>query len=507
MNKVFATAMVTVLLMMCTAHATIAPAPTLQNQPIGLVGDTTQLVQQAFNDITHNDTASGHAKLDKAIESRGFAGLPADMRYRALLVASVLAEQDGQNTKAHDLIVRATAFDGAGDAAWTTRLSTAFSIGKYDDAAHSVAILAQRWPEKLSGLLPDAIMQIHYQLQLAQDYDADRAMLDALFDAKWQVKGVEPSSLWRALALLCIERNDVARATTVALRVTSGQVALSMLVDKSFDPITRKYPRAFDVDRLVAAEIKAAQARAKAHPDQLTAVTDLQDLLLMTGQYPRVLSISDAAVARAEHGQGQKTYVDFDDRYNWVLDNRARALQREGRWDDAVRVRVLAARRPEHGGMNVSQLINLGALYADLDQYDKAADAVIELGAMSPMGHMQLEGVKLRIAIGKKDNTAIDTVMTYMREHRADDMASWEDALLLRGELDAAAALLVERLQNPAWRDDALVNMQHYLHVTETPVQEMIQDRWNTITARPDVQAALLKVGRVEQFQVAPAPR
>jgi beta-barrel assembly-enhancing protease len=506
MNRVFATAMVIMLLMVCPARATIAPAPTLQSRPGDPVEDTTRLVQQAFIDITHNDTASGQVELDKAIDARGFAGLPADMRYRALLVASLIAQQNGQNTKAHDLIVRATAFDGAGDTAWTARLSTAFSLAKYADAAHSLTILAQRWPGTVSALQPDAIMQLHYQLKLAHDHDAERAMLDALFDAKWQVKGVEPSSLWRALALLCIQRDDVARATTVALRITSGRVALSMLVDKRFDFVTRKYPQVFGVDRLVATEIKTAQARAKTHPDQLAPVTALQDLFLMTGQYPRVFSISDAAVARAEHGNGQKTYADFDDRYNWVLDNRARALQREGRWDDAVHVRVLAARRPEHGGMNVSQLINLGALYADLDQYDKAADAIIELGNMSPMGRMQLESVKLRIAIGKKDDAAIDTVMTYMREHRADDVATWEDALLLRGELDAAAALLVERLENPAWRNDALVDMQHYVHVTGTPVQDMIQERWNTISARPDVQAAMLKVGRVEQFHVVAAP-
>ena len=34
-------------------------------------------------------------------------------------------------------------------------------------------------------------------------------------------------------------------------------------------------------------------------------------------------------VAHAEQGDGAKTYSDFDDRYNWVLDNRARAFKRQ----------------------------------------------------------------------------------------------------------------------------------------------------------------------------------
>ena len=313
--------------------------------------------------------------------------------------------------------------------------------------------------------------------------------------------------MWRDLALLHIERNDIARATAVALRITSAQAALSMRVDRRFDPITLKRSRNFDIDRLVAAEIEAAQERVKAQPDKLEPIADLQELLLITGQYARVLSISDTVLVHAGRGDGPKTYTDFDDKYPWVLDNRSRAFKRQGRWDDAVRVEVLAARRPEHGGMNVSQLINLGGLYVDLGLPDKAADAIVELGDMSPFGRMQLESVKLRIAVAKSDAAAIAASMSYQREHRADAIATWEDALLLCGKLDEAASLLIERLQKPAWRNAALVDMQHYADVTETPTEKLIHDRWITVTARPDVQAAMQKVGRVERFHIAGALR
>lgn len=478
------------------------PAPELHDRPANSGVDAAQMVQQAFGDLSRDDIASAQSKLDKAIQARGFAELPTDLRYRALLVASLLAEQNDDDRKAHDLILQATAFDEADDTAWITRLSIAFSLGDYTDAGHSLAISAQHWPEKLGELKPDAIWQLHHHVKQAHDSDVDREMLDALFDAGWQDRGTEPSDLWRDLALLHVMRNEIARATTVALRITSARTALSMLVDKRFDSITLKHPQAFDVDRLVAAEIEAAEARMKAHPDQLAPITDLQELLLITGQYPRVLSISDAAVAHAAHGDGAKAYTDFDDRYNWVLDYRSRALQGEGRWDDALRVQTLAARRPEQGGMNVSQLINLGELYADLNQPDKAADAIAEVGSMSPFGRMQLESVKLRIAVEKNDAAAIATSMAYLREHRTDAIATWEDALLLRGELDAAAALLIERLENPDWRNQTLVDMQRYAQVAETPIEKTIHDRWNTITARPDVRAAVRKVGRIERFNI-----
>jgi hypothetical protein len=506
MNRIM-TAAALVLLTVCTARATIPPTSKLADRAAEPASGVAQLVQKAFADASHNDTASAQAELDKAIHAEGFNDLPTDLRYRALLVASLIAAQNGQDKRAHETAVRATAFDEADETAWMTRLSSAFSTGDYSDAGHSVAVFARRWPGKLGDVNSGAIRQLHYQYLQAQNPDTDREMLDALFDAGWSQSGVEPGNLWRDLALLHIERNDIARATAVALRITSAQAALSMRVDRRFDPITLKRSRNFDIDRLVAAEIEAAQERVKAQPDKLEPIADLQELLLITGQYARVLSISDTVLVHAGRGDGPKTYTDFDDKYPWVLDNRSRAFKRQGRWDDAVRVEVLAARRPEHGGMNVSQLINLGGLYVDLGLPDKAADAIVELGDMSPFGRMQLESVKLRIAVAKSDAAAIAASMSYQREHRADAIATWEDALLLCGKLDEAASLLIERLQKPAWRNAALVDMQHYADVTETPTEKLIHDRWITVTARPDVQAAMQKVGRVERFHIAEALR
>lgn len=495
-----------VLLLACSA-ATAGIAPTLASKapPADPVEHAAQLVQDAFDALGHADVATGQARLDLALESKGFAQLPTNLRYRALLVASMIAAQNGQNSKAHDLSVRTTTFDEADDAAWRVRLNSAFATSNYGDAAQSVTVMAQRWPDRLGDIYPGAIGQLHRELTRAHQVDADRSMLDALFNADWQAEGVEPSAMWRDLALLHVEHHDIARAGIVALRIDSAQTALSMRVDKRFDVITASHPQAFDVDRLMAAGITAAEARMKAQPDRLAPITDLQVLLLLTRQYTRVLAISDAAVKHAEHGDGAATYTDFGDRYNWVLDNRYRALAGEGRWDEALRVETLAARRPELGAMNVSQLINLANLYADLQQADKAAEVIVELGQMSPYGRMQLEIVKLKIAIGRKDEAATAIAMTYLREHRADAIATWQDALLLHGDLDAAATLLIERLDNPAWRNDALVAMQQYANGRLTPMEERIHQRWASITARADVQTAMRKVGRVERFGITAA--
>lgn len=495
----------TLLLVTFAAQATVpaTPGDNVDKSTTTVI----RVIQRAFDDARQGNVAAAAAGLDKALQLPGFDELPEDTRYQATFMASLLASEGGDVDKAHALAVQATGFAEAGGTAWLIRMSSAFATGDYRDAADSVTNFAKRWPTKLGDIVPAAIVQLHSRLKLQQDDDADRLMLDELFDADWQLYGTEPSYLWRDLALQHLQRGDVARATEVVLRVTSGQVALSMLVDKRFDAITQAHPGAFDVDSLIAAEIAAAEARIEAHPDRLRPITDLQVLYLVTRQYPKVLSISDAVVARVEKREGPKSYADFSDQFNWILDYRSRAFARMGQWDKAIATEELAARVPESGGMNVSQSINLGLLYAELGHPDNAATAIVQIGEVSPLGQMQLDGVKLRIAVDRNDEAAASAAMSRMRAHKAADPVAWQDALLLRGQLDEVASQLIERLDNPSWRSDALIDMQRYADIKRTPMDQTIHGRWNTVVSRPDVQAALRRVGRIEQVDIAPGLR
>lgn len=488
------------------ACASIAPTAAGRAQPSAEVSEATLQLKQAFTDVGNGDDKKAAPELDRVIASPSFDQLPAEFRFQTLYVAAVIAFQDKQYAKAHRLAIRATGFDQATGAAWTARLFAALYTGDNPDAGRCVEALAKHWPDQLDNVRPQGIAQTHYALRVAHKDDVDRAMLNALFDANWQAGYSDYDTLWRDLALLQIEHNEGKHAATVAQRIRSADAALSMRIDKRFDPITRGQPQAFDVDHLLEAQIQAARAQIRAHPDLLRPVVRLQDLLIEKGRNAEVLSISDAAAAHAERGDGEKAYTDFSEAYNWVLNQRSLALAHKGRWDDAVREMTRAAKRPEDGGLNVSQSINLAGLFTDLDQPDKAAAAIVEPGAMSPNGHMQLEYVRLQIAIEKNDTGSMAKHMAYLQEHRTDDIATWQRALLRHGDLDAAAALLIQRLQAPDWRSGALVEMQHYAHSEQTPTMKTMDQRWNAVTSRPDVQATLAKVGRVERFDIiAPA--
>lgn len=507
MNRTMTTAAALVMLLgVGVAHASIEPAATVRAQSSAETNDATLKLKQAFADVGKGDYKKAAPELDQLIAAPGFDQLSAELRFQTLNVAGAIALQDTHYAKAHRLAVRATGFDQGGATAWMARLLAALYIHDNVDAARCVEAIAMRWPDRLDDVRPQGIVQLHHTLRVAHEDRVDRSMLNALFDANWQAGHSTYDALWRDLSLMQIEQHDPSRAATIAQRILSASTALSMRVDKRFDPITRSHPRTFDVDQLLAAQIQAARVRIKAHPDQLEPVQRLQDLLLEKGQYAEVLVISEAAVAHAESGDGEKTYTDFGDSYNWVLNQRSLALAQEGHLDDAVHEMTRAARRPEGGGVNVSQSINLAGLYTDLDQPDKAAAAIVEPGQMSPMGSMQWHYVRLQIAIEKSDGHAVAEHMAYLKAHRTDDIATWQRALIRHDDLDTAAAVLIQRLKAPDWRNDALVEMQHYMHGAQTSTMETMRQRWDTVKSRSDVQAALAKVGRSEHFAVtAPA--
>lgn len=455
--------------------------------------------------IGSNNLGAAAQAVDKVLQQDDFERLPEQLRYAAHAVAGGIAEEQGDHKKAYGFLVRATALPEADDEAWFTRLRSAYALKDYPDSAICVTTIARRWPDKLAGINERAMITIERQL-LDGDHATQRlAYLQALFDAQWKDSDGEPNEFWQDLATLQLAHGHTKQAAAAAARIDSARTVLSMRVDKRFDVLTHADQKHYDVDRTLAREIDSARLQMQAAPHKLRPMVRLQSLLLSAQHYDEVLALADAVIAKTQDGNGSALYEDFDQQYIWLLDERSRALARLGRWDEAVEQWQRAARRPEDGGMNVSQIINLGQLYADLQRPREALSTVQELGSMSPYGRMQLEIVRLEAAIVQQDQAAISTHLAYMREHRKDAITTWQAALLVSNQLDEATDLLVERLKNEDWRSQALEDMQIYANIRTTPMDTERLRRWRDVIARPTVQNVLAGVGRVETFHLDPS--
>jgi beta-barrel assembly-enhancing protease len=489
------------------AHASVTRPVDPPQDHQELINNAEENIDQGVAYLRDGNSESAAAALDKAIHSPVFAELPPNDRKRALVVSGLMAYDKRDYATALGLLKQATAISSPDrnekidKAAWNGRLESAVYVQDYRDGALSATYVAQHWPTAINALYPGAMYQIEAGIK-GTDADLERNYLQALFDMNWDDHFGTTNNFWRDLSLLWLKKGDMQRALLVSQRITSARTVVSMLVDKRFDHITQA--QSLDINQIIQKELAGAKAAVSAAPDELKFVAVLQDRLLDAHHYAEALSVSDGVIAKVGDGGGAKAYKDFDQFYVWVLDERARTLVRLGRWDDAVNQWRHAARRPEQGGMNVSQVINLAALYTSLQRPGDALDTLSDLGQLTPYGRMQLESVKLRVAIEQKDKAAIAEHLDYLRAHRVDAISTWQAALIVTDNKDAAADLLVERLSNESWRSEALVDMQDFLDTAETPFSAEEERRWKDIVADPKVQRELVKVGRVEHFNMDP---
>lgn len=459
----------------------------------------TDLVE-ATRRMADNNVAGADPAFDKVISSPAFGQLEPGQRYSALLRAGIAALDVGASAKAHGLLVRACEFDDAEGIAWHLRLRAAYELDDYLDSALSVSAIALRWPETLDQIRPQAIFDISTQLKRSGRGERI-VLLTALFSGNWTVDGREPRELWFDFLRYLLEQSDLARATEVVARFDSAETILSLRIDKRFDTLGRSRSGSFDMDRAMKRERERVLQFRERSPNSLNSIIGALVLDLRDGHPERALETADAVIARVASSE-TPPYTDSD-RYNWILDSRAIALQRLGRWDEAVAQQRKAARRPESGRMNVSQSLNLARLLARLHRGDEAEEAMEELGNMSPYGRMQFALNRLIAAHSRSDEKEVSAQLDVMRVDREHAMSTYQAALVIAGEANAAAELLVERLRSEEWRKDALADMQTYAAVAQTPLDKEHLTRWREILARKEVRNALDEVGRVEQVPFA----
>lgn len=465
-------------------------------------------LERAFEQVSDGELVEAYPALTGVIHSPVFDQLDAGRRRAALLVAGLVAIDLGNPDEGHALLVRSCALPQADGEDWFARLDAARRLDKKEDAILSLTTLARRWPEKLQELNFRVVLEVvnHSRHSRAAEpvlYD----LLDGLYAAKWTLPNdIEPSSLWRDLAALELDRGRIAHAQQVVSRVRSPHVVVSMRIDRRFDPVREIAPRYFDVDAAVANELDTMRAIVRHVPQSLDAVVQLTYSMLNAGLYDDILQMTADVLRKIEDAPSEQTAYDDMEELIWILDNRGRALAATQRWSMAEAEIRAAANRKENGDRNISNIINLAWFYAEAGRNDEALAALLDLGQdMSPYGHMQMHGARYTAALQKGDTEIAGESFAYLEKHRDDALETWQWTLVRANRLDEAAALLIERLQDPVLRSEALDDVQDYANPEPASRRAVWNARWAQIKNRSDVRRAIDKVGRIESFRIPEA--
>ena len=481
-----------------------APARAKSPAPIELPHDPAKLAR-LLEDAVQREAAKDTAlrgTVAAIVDGPALERLDPRRQHRALFVASRIAAEARDLERAHTLMRRSTSLSTATSADWMWRSTTATLVGDFDDAASSVATVAERWPEALERIGEQSIARVALQAQRSAGDESLLALLSALFDAKWryQHRG-EPSELWRELALLLLEERDTPKALEVVERITAANSIVRMRADRRFDSLRSLAPARFDVEAAAARELERFRESARSAPDLIEPVLALSAALAENGRCDEALAVVDEAIAHAWGPVPEGLpYRDGGELYVWLLDARASRLNCLGRDDEAVRQRVQAAALTENGRPNVSQIINLAGLYATLGRAQEALDVLDGVGEPSAFGKMQEQGVRLRAYVQLGNADGVRSALAYMNEHRDDALASYQGALLFSGDADGAAAVLIDRLRDPRERADTLFSVQIFGEAANAPNETRERSRWRELLERADVRAAIERVGRIESY-------
>jgi tetratricopeptide (TPR) repeat protein len=479
------------------------PIKDLPNR-ITAVQTLNEQIAQAAERITKQDWKAALRLLKAIIDSPAFEDLSVDQRHALLSSTSGVALELKDHMLSQSYSKRASVMPNATPDDWQVRFYASFGLADMTDAAVALSQIAKQTPTALADIKdPSVIFRILNELKKSpapQYFD----LLEAIYGANWKIDGLfEPYSVWRDYAVALLERARKADAKHVASRIKQPSSLISIRVDKRFDSIVKSNPELFDIDKAVETDIANLRKIVLKSPRNLQCVVELTYALLKAHRYDEVLSLTDEIIQKEKDSRnGEVAYDDINDNLIWILNNRAIALGGLGRRDEELELLIRAARRPEHGDPNVSQAINLGGFYCDLGRPKDALFAILDVEKTSPYGRSQVETVHLCAALQLGDKDAAVSALNYLKEHQADSPRTYQSALVLVGDYDGAAALLIQRLNDPPMRADALTEVQNYRDPADLEWPVKSRERFRVVVNRDDVQKAIHKVGRIESFNL-----
>jgi tetratricopeptide (TPR) repeat protein len=479
-----------------------APAAGTGSTPAAVIERLSQQVEQGRELVRDKQFAQADTLLATVIAAGGFRALPLASQHLALQLDALAALQMRDAQRSLALLRRACDTRETDPFDWYLRVLAGNAAADARETVQALTTLAVRWPEALPRLEPYDELDWAMRFLQKTGSDADRyTVLSALYGVRLSEEHDAESEWWRDLALLHLARGERDAALGAILRITDAYVAISVEADRRFDPLRSPDRDWLSVSETAERAIAVASRRLQDKPSELEPTWHLARQLRASLRFQQELQVTDAAIERQE-SQGLQPYSDYTRWYVWILNARADALYGLGRWDAALTQLQAASERPEEGTANVSQMINLALMYAELG---KPAESLATLKRVqsrraSPYGDMQEQMVTVFAALQLHDTKAADEALGFMRQHRDDAPDALEEALLVSGHDQECAQLLISRLADPRLRSDALLAVQQYDAGIQPPWLVEKQRRWQSLLARRDVQAAIAQVGRVSHY-------
>jgi tetratricopeptide (TPR) repeat protein len=320
-------------------------------------------------------------------------------------------------------------------------------------------------------------------------------LLQAFFDIGFRLKnGDQPSDWWRELAQEHLEKRNLKEAVNVAARIEGVSTLLAMRVDRRFDEVVRAMPEKFDLTAAHDRNVQTWRARVAAAPSLLDYRCLLGYALRDAGRYAEALAAIDDAMEA-----GAKNFTDWQTQYPWALTVRGLSLLNLGRHVEGLEA-LRAAEFASPKNESVSFVINLGLYQERLGQPEEALKTLQRVEGANNYGKLLVSAGSLGAHRQNGNDALAAQELRKVREKSHYSRSVYLAALLRAGQLDTARDALLERLRDPELRNTALLDVQTYKDPAPLPAEVSQRAMRAKLLALPEVQQAILQVGRMETF-------
>ena len=453
------------------------------------------------------DYAGTCRALEAVLANRDFSTLPLATQKRIISFLGIAETRVGEWPAAYDhLIAGGPTADAALDGEYYLSLSGAAQhTGRPGEALDALITLTELVPNSVSQMDLGYVMNTsRYAASLDDGGKKEKQFLEGLWSAHYQAPDTYQNSdyLWFHLFELDVAAGQDDKAREVMAAFREPESVIWVRSDNRYARFLSDSPTAGDFQARVNVSTANARNLMTAHPDSVEAIANLAYRLAAANHLDEALKLTDDALARVAAAPKDKpAFGDEGDKLAWIDMTRSLILQRQNHLDQQVKTQEDALKSAAAGTDLVSQNINLGFTYAAHGQPQEALDVVANVDAnSSAYGVMAADEVRVCAYKQLGDKAKLAETVAYMKAHIADGYNPYRHALLCSGDVDALAASMVMRLDNPKTRNDTLYWMQTYLPQPLTPLAQQWQQVEIDAMTRPEVKAAVARYGRVDAY-------
>ncbi|WP_369039589.1 tetratricopeptide repeat protein [Stenotrophomonas maltophilia] len=490
------------LLLALLAGPPVSASITVAPQKPSVTGDAVHLAyaqrwDEAIQQSRSGNTLGALITIEQLMEDPLLDDFDAEHRGRAAQVAGWTAMMQKQPDQARRYLQRALEALPVDAQILLTLVSLELSQGQ-PAAATNYLVRALQHADAPLPLEPDTVRYLQYRVHAQPQQRME--LLQALFDNGWKSGGLEPTGMWLALATLQAENGRDEDIPATLARISGPAEIIRLRSDKRFDHyVDRSDPR---FDAMQGAQQHLDELRVSGLLDRALdgRMAEFGSTLLMLDRNEEVLALTDGMARAAAAGESPS-----DAEAEWVgrlLNNRYTALRRLGRLDDALAAAQQAARIGARGPNGIEHQLSVGFLFLSLGRPQEAVQAVQGIQDLPGYGKAAQALVQFAAARGRGDTGAMEAARDVILAEREGASVFHREMLLEAGDLDGAAAVLIEQLRSPVERGEILASLQDMRTYPSLPGDARGDAAWRALKQRADVQAAIERVGRVERYDL-----